>query len=89
MNQARMVSGRGLVRLSIRQAFAFGTLNGKRRPFPIGDFASVVTEIKFRQITVQMLLAAMLVHTTHATLEDREVAFNGIGVNVAASVFLG
>jgi hypothetical protein len=30
----------------------------------------VVAEIEFRQITMQMLLVAMLVHTAHATFEN-------------------
>ena len=32
---------------------------------------------------VQVLLAAMLVHTAHTALEDRERAFNGVGMNGA------
>jgi hypothetical protein len=33
-------------------------------------FASVVTETELREITVQMLLFAMLVHAAHTALED-------------------
>ena len=33
---------------------------------------------------MQVLLRAMLIHAVHAALEDREVAFDGVGVNVAA-----
>ncbi len=47
-----------------------------------------VTKVKFGQITVQMLLAAMLVDALHAALENAEIAFNGISVNVAANVFV-
>ena len=41
--------------------------------------AVVMTEIKFRQITVQMLLGAMLVRPAHAALEHGEVAFDCVG----------
>src|SRR5258708_7473466 len=43
-------------------------VNAKRDPV-------VIPEVKFRQITVQMFLAAMLV-ALHAALEDRIIAFN-------------
>src|SRR5260221_7626253 len=36
-----------------------------------------------------MLLAAMLVDALHAALEDAEIAFNGVGVDLAANVLLG
>ena len=35
----------------------------------------IISEIEFRQITVQMLLAAMLVNALHASLEDAVEAF--------------
>src|SRR6185312_17572361 len=35
-----------------------------------------------------MLLFAVLIHTLHAALEDRKVAFDRIGVHVAAHVFV-
>jgi hypothetical protein len=46
-----------------------------------------VPEIILGKISVQMLLAAMLVDAFHAALEDRIIAFNGVGVNLAANVF--
>jgi hypothetical protein len=49
----------------------------------------VVAEVKFLQLAVKVLLAAMLIDALHAAFENAEVAFNGVGVNVAANVFLG
>ena len=46
--------------------------------------AIAIAEIKLRKIAVQMLLAAMLVDAFHAALEDRIVAFNGIGADNAS-----
>jgi len=45
-------------------------------------------EIKLAQIAVQMLLCAALIDAFHAALEDRIVAFDGIGMDVAANIFL-
>jgi hypothetical protein len=47
-----------------------------------------ISKIELRQIAVQVLLAAMLIDSLHATFEDRIIAFNGVGVNMAANVFL-
>jgi len=57
-------------------------VNTKRDPLRIA-------EVKFREIPVQMPLAAMLVHAFHAALEDRKVAFNSVGVHDAAHVLAG
>ena len=38
-----------------------------------------MAEIKLRQITVQMLLRAMLVGAEHSALENAEIAFDGVG----------
>ena len=48
-----------------------------------------VAEIKLTQISVQMLLSAMLVNALHAAFEDRIVAFHSVGGDVAANIFLG
>jgi hypothetical protein len=37
---------------------------------------------------MQMLLAAMLIHAFHATLEDRIIALDGVGMNLAAYIFI-
>ena len=43
--------------------------------------AVAIAEIEFAKIAVQMLLAAMLIDALHAALEDRKVAFDGVGVD--------
>src|SRR6266446_2800006 len=50
--------------------------------------AIAVAEIELSKISVQVLFFAMLVDAFHAALEDRIEAFNRIGVDVAANVFL-
>jgi hypothetical protein len=37
-----------------------------------------VAEVKFSQITMQMLFAAMLVGAEHTALEYAEIAFDGL-----------
>jgi hypothetical protein len=51
--------------------------------------AIAVPEIELRQISVQVLLFAMLIYAFHAALEDRIVAFDGVGVDDPAHVFVG
>lgn len=46
----------------------------------------IVPEIELRKIAMQVLFGAMLISAAHAALEDREVAFDGVGVNLAANV---
>ena len=43
--------------------------------------AVAIAEAKFREITVKVLFLAVLVNAFHAALENRIVAFNGIGVD--------
>ena len=62
----------------VREAPASGVLHGKRRTVSIvitKRNAVIVAEIVFRQIPMQVLFLAMLVHAPHAALEDREIAF--------------
>jgi hypothetical protein len=49
--------------------------------------AVAIAEIKFREIAVQMFLAAMLVDADHAALEDGEEAFRGVSVDLAPHIF--
>ena len=80
-----------LVRLMIGEALALtasyrcdsavGVIEPKRGTI-------IVAEIKFRQITVQMLLGTVLIHAAHAAFENREIAFDCIGRHVAARIFL-
>jgi hypothetical protein len=46
-----------------------------------------VAEIEFRQIAMQMLLAAMLIDAFHAALKDRKEAFRRIGVTCSPISF--
>ena len=50
-------------------------------------YAAVVPKIEFAQITMQVLLSAVLIDALHTTLEDGEVAFKGVGVCGTADVF--
>ncbi len=47
----------------------------------------VIAEVKFREIAVQMFLGAVLVDALHAALENREEAFDRIGVNITTHIF--
>jgi hypothetical protein len=49
--------------------------------------ASIHTEIKLSQISVQVLLIHVLIHADEAALEDREEPFQGVGVHIAARPF--
>jgi len=78
-----------LVSRPIRQPLAFRAFNGKGRTFPIayaegGTF--VVTKIEFREVALQMCLADVVIGATDPALEDREIAFNGVAVRIAANV---
>ena len=77
-------SGIGATNCSIGQALANDTLE---RLYGAGFIvhaqrdAVVIAEIIFAQIAVKVLFIAMLIDALHAALEDREIAFNGIGVS--------
>jgi len=49
--------------------------------------AIVVAEIEFAKVSLQMLLAHVMVDTIDPALEDREVALDRIGVGIATDVF--
>src|SRR3954471_18202723 len=51
--------------------------------------ALIVAEIELGEIPLQVLLADVMVDAVDTALQYREVALNGIGVGVAANVFLG
>jgi len=62
----------------IGEALAFGGANSRYCPGFITKtkcLTMIITEVKFREIAVQMLLAAMLIHAAHTALEDGEIAF--------------
>jgi hypothetical protein len=43
--------------------------------------ARVVAKVNLSKVAMKMLLAAMLVNTTHAALEDGVLAFDRVGVD--------
>jgi len=51
--------------------------------------AVTVPKIELGKVAMQMPLRTMLVDADHATFEDREETFDGVGVRVAANPFLG
>src|SRR6185312_10209441 len=52
-------------------------------------YARIVAEIKLGEVAAKVLLADVVVHAVDAALEDAEIAFDGVGVGIAAHVFLG
>lgn len=70
----------------IGEALALATAHRFHRALHIADLASVVAEIELGKITVQVLLPAVLINAAHAAFEDREKAFNRIGMNIAAHI---
>ena len=49
---------------------------------------SYIAEIVFTQLAVQVLFLAVLMDTLHSALADTEVAFHGVRINDAPSIFL-
>ena len=67
--------------MAVREALPLRATNGARRTFPIlaTELGPVViAELKLRETAMQMLFAAMLIHTLHAALENREVVFERV-----------
>ena len=52
---------------------------------PVGD-AVVTAELELGQVAVKVLLTAMLVDALPPALEDREIAFDGVGMGFAAAI---
>jgi hypothetical protein len=73
--------------LPIRQSFAFATTNSKDSTFSIGNFASVIPELKFRHIAVQILFRTALINALHPAFENSEIVFRRISVHVVTGVF--
>src|SRR6266849_6422874 len=48
---------------------------------PSVRLAMVVAEVELGEVAVQVIVRAVLIDALHAALEDREEAFDGIGVN--------
>lgn len=80
-----------LIRYLIHKSLTFDAdqrIVGSLRVIYFQGNSIVVAEIKLGQIALQVLRIAMLIDACHAALEDREHAFDGIGVHIAPSVFL-
>jgi hypothetical protein len=78
------------VRPPIGQTLAGETAKGLAATLPIIAAVRdpvVVAELELRDIPMQMLLGAMLIDALHAALEDREAAFNRVGMNAATAIF--
>lgn len=74
----------GLVRLPICEALAFHAPDRGEGAVNITiakPDAVIVAEIKFGQITMQVLFFTVLIDAFHAALEDRERALNRVGMN--------
>lgn len=83
---------RGFTNPPIGEALAADALQGIVAAFNIANTklsAIVVAEIELGEVAEQVLLSAVLVDAFHAALEDREEAFNRVGVNAAADIFAG
>jgi hypothetical protein len=73
----------------VGEALARHALNGGDSAVNVAASESdavIVPEIKFREITVQVLFLAVLVDALHAAFEDRREAFNRVGMSNAAHV---
>ena len=46
-----------------------------------------ISQLEFREIAVQVLLGAVLIHPLNPPLEDAEIALGGVGVGIATAVF--
>src|SRR5207237_3105432 len=51
--------------------------------------ALAITKIELGQIAMQMMRTHMLINAVDAALENREVAFDRVGVRVVADIFVG
>lgn len=72
--------GEPLTHHTAQQKFrTFGILNTDCR-------AVAVAEIELREIAMQVLLAAELVHAPHAALEDREIAFDLVSAETVLGI---
>ena len=78
----------GAVRPSAAGPLAFDALEGGCGAILVSPAerrgAVVVAEIELREVAVQVLLSAVLTDATYAALEDQELAFNRVRVDLAA-----
>jgi hypothetical protein len=67
------------VSAAVRQALALDTLESNSRPFPIGNAKAgtiVVPELKFRQVSLQVLFSAERIGSSHTALEHAKEVFD-------------
>ena len=77
---------------SIGQPLPLGALDSQVVASDIVDAqldAVGVAEVELGQVAVQMGFADVEVAAIDAALEDREVAFEGVGISLVPNVFLG
>jgi hypothetical protein len=75
---------------SIGEPLAHDTFNstfGALNVINAKPHAVAISEIEFANITMQVLLTAMLIDAFHTALEDTEVAFNGVCMHIATDIF--
>lgn len=78
------------MRLLISQPLTNNTFNGGLGPLLVINSKlrpRVVAEIELREIAMQMGLADVVERANDPALEEREVAFGGVGVRFATDVF--
>lgn len=84
----RRLGEREAFRSAVIEALALGILDDLSRTHLVIDpeFNAIrIAKIKFGEIAVKVLLAAMLVNSDHATLEDGEISFGGVAVDLKAA----
>ena len=77
--------------LSVREPLTFRATDGEQRTYSIAyahRHAMIVAEVELREITVKVLLFAVLVHAAHTALKDTEEAFDRVSGYVATGIFL-
>jgi hypothetical protein len=53
------------------------------------SYPSIMPEIKLCQVAMEMAVAAVLISAPHAALEDAEITFGRVRVDIPANVFIG
>jgi hypothetical protein len=87
----RCLAVRGLVRLSVEEPLALCGGEQGGCPFPVVHVARVGAEIELGKVAMQMRLADVVERPEHTAFQQREMAFDRIGMMKAArlDVFLG
>ena len=77
----------GLTRLPVRPPLAYARLDRKDCAFPICEMAVAVAEIELADVALDMRRADVMIDAGNAALEDREIALDGVCINVSAHIF--